>query len=211
MTKITWSIISLFRKDQNFSFRSHTDSGHHLIYSLFNRIIRHALCERHQDLCLCCSVNKSSQSAFQMQIWDDWSRRFMIFEHEDQSSQWFNYTDFCQIRQKSSNQTRHERMFFRTHINDWNQTSKIIFQSCMWQKEAKRISNVVERINASDDANSIEYCILRVTIDSIHDQSANEHWITLKRVLRYLQDIKNLRICYQSVKQLIIEIWSDSS
>ncbi len=99
---------------------------------LQERTIRHALCERHQDFRFWCSVNWSSQSAFQIKIWDDWSRRSMIFEHEDQSSQWLNYTDLSQIRQKSTNQTRHERMFFRAHINDWNQADKIISQLRMW-------------------------------------------------------------------------------
>ncbi len=36
MTKITWLIISLFRKNQNFSSRSYIDLSHHFIYFLFN-------------------------------------------------------------------------------------------------------------------------------------------------------------------------------
>jgi hypothetical protein len=49
----------------------------------------------------------------------------MIFRHEDLSSQELNYTDSSQTRQDSTNQARHERMFSRAHINDWNQTSQI--------------------------------------------------------------------------------------
>jgi hypothetical protein len=56
---------------------------------------------------------------------------------------------------------------------------------------------------------NIAYFVSRLTQFMIN--SANEHWTALKRVLRYLQDIKNLRICYQSMRQLAIEIWFDSS
>ncbi len=41
--------------------------------------------------------------------------------------------------------------------------------------------------------------------------SAIDHWIALKRILRYLQSTKELEVCYYSTRHLNIEAWSDFS
>ncbi len=55
----------------------------------------------------------------------------------------------------------------------------------------------------------IAYAVSRLTQFMIN--SAIDHWIALKRILRYLQSTKKLEVCYYSTKHLNIETWSDFS
>ncbi len=55
----------------------------------------------------------------------------------------------------------------------------------------------------------IAYAVSRLTQFMIN--SAIDHWIALKRILRYLQSTKELEVCYYSTRHLNIEAWSDFS
>lgn len=56
----------------------------------------------------------------------------------------------------------------------------------------------------------LAYSVSRLT--QFMSNPINEHWIALKRVLRYLNDTKDIGICYEkSLSIMIMKAWTDSS
>ncbi len=94
---------------------------------------------------------------------------------------------------------------------------KSLFIYVCGQKELKNFQTLLEELMhlMMQTRSDIAYAVSRLTQFMIN--SSIDHWIALKRILRYLQSTKELEICYNSKKQqfsdnrLNIETWSDVS
>ncbi len=79
------------------------------------------------------------------------------------------------------------------------------------QKELKNFQTLLEELMhlMMQTRFHITYAVSRLIQFMMN--SSIDHWIALKRILRYLQNTKELEICYYSTKHLNIEAWSDFS
>ncbi len=79
------------------------------------------------------------------------------------------------------------------------------------QKELKNFQTLLEKLMhlMMQTRLDITYAVSRLIQFMIN--SAIDHWIASKQILRYLQSTKELEVCYYSTKHLNIEAWSDFS
>jgi hypothetical protein len=79
------------------------------------------------------------------------------------------------------------------------------------QKKFKNFQTLLEKLMhlMMQTRSDITYVVFRLTQFMIN--STIDHWIALKRILRYLQNTKELEVCYYSTRHLNIEAWSDFS
>ncbi len=103
-------------------------------------------------------------------------------------------------------------MCFRSHINDRNQAEKSVLELQMSRKTIKAYQILLNELMHLMIQTKLDLAYSISRLAQFISNSTDDHWIVLKRILRYLNETKELRILYKRIsRSLILKAWIDSS
>ncbi len=176
-----------------------------------------------EELYVTLYVNDIKTFVFDVRLINHLSQHFKSkYEMTDQDVQWYLsmkisrvndsilLTQVKYIRDLLSNHEMKECSFVLISMIEIKFKKSSFIYACD-QKELKNFQTLLKKLMhlMMQTRSDITYVVFRLTQFMIN--SSIDHWIALKRILRYLQNTKELEICYYSTRHFNIEAWSDFS